>query len=256
MEKSKSKNGPQQHPSHFVNHTRGTVRADSPKISSEGRLQVLKPSRDLNGTSSIAKDGLSPTNGSKVVNGPLGITPSAVGSVPLRSSSNSPNHASAERHPSVFQLTVEKRPTSQAQSRNDFFNHLKKKYATNSTSAVSDPSPTLSPSISEKSNELVSEVPAAFTTEHGGDASSSEISDTGLSIDNRCSVVQNGDTYSVPHGFFGNGEKTSSADVTPNPDEEEAAFLRSLGWDENAGEDEGLTEEEISAFYEEVTIVL
>lgn len=29
------------------------------------------------------------------------------------------------------------------------------------------------------------------------------------------------------------------------PDEEEAAFLRSLRWEENGGEDEGLTEEEL-----------
>ena len=38
-------------------------------------------------------------------------------------------------------------------------------------------------------------------------------------------------------------------------DEEEAAFLRSLGWVEDSGEDEeGLTEEEINAFYQEVSI--
>ncbi|KAK8649141.1 hypothetical protein V6N13_129875 [Hibiscus sabdariffa] len=37
----------------------------------------------------------------------------------------------------------------------------------------------------------------------------------------------------------------------PAHDEEEVAFLRSLGWEENSGEDEGLTEEEINAFYQE-----
>jgi hypothetical protein len=35
-------------------------------------------------------------------------------------------------------------------------------------------------------------------------------------------------------------------------EEEEAKFLRSLGWEENSGEDEGLTEEEINAFIQEV----
>ncbi len=36
-------------------------------------------------------------------------------------------------------------------------------------------------------------------------------------------------------------------------EEEEAAFLRSLGWEENAeGGEEALTEEEISAFFQEV----
>ncbi|KAK9026443.1 hypothetical protein V6N11_039281 [Hibiscus sabdariffa] len=38
---------------------------------------------------------------------------------------------------------------------------------------------------------------------------------------------------------------------TSTKDEEEVAFLRSLGWEENSGEDEGLTEEEINAFYQE-----
>lgn len=35
-------------------------------------------------------------------------------------------------------------------------------------------------------------------------------------------------------------------------DEEEAAFLRFLEWEESAGNDGGLTEEEINAFYQEV----
>ena len=34
-------------------------------------------------------------------------------------------------------------------------------------------------------------------------------------------------------------------------DEEEAAFLRFLEWEESAGNDGGLTEEEINAFYQE-----
>ncbi|WZZ41091.1 hypothetical protein YC2023_037350 [Brassica napus] len=36
------------------------------------------------------------------------------------------------------------------------------------------------------------------------------------------------------------------------PDEEEAEFLKSLGWDENNTEVEALTDEEIRAFYEQV----
>ncbi|EYU22904.1 hypothetical protein MIMGU_mgv1a017909mg, partial [Erythranthe guttata] len=49
------------------------------------------------------------------------------------------------------------------------------------------------------------------------------------------------------------GEKSFSVNGSVYPDEEEAAFLRSLGWEENGGEDEGLTEEEINAFYQEVS---
>ncbi|GMH00291.1 hypothetical protein Nepgr_002130 [Nepenthes gracilis] len=33
--------------------------------------------------------------------------------------------------------------------------------------------------------------------------------------------------------------------------EEEAAFMRSLGWEPNAGDDKGLSEEEINAFFQE-----
>ena len=48
------------------------------------------------------------------------------------------------------------------------------------------------------------------------------------------------------------GEKHLGTNASICPDEEEAAFLRSLGWEESAGDDEGLTEEEINAFYQEV----
>ena len=44
----------------------------------------------------------------------------------------------------------------------------------------------------------------------------------------------------------------SSSDEALYPDDEEVAFLRSLGWEEN-GEDESLIEEEISSFYRKVT---
>ncbi|KAJ9158649.1 hypothetical protein P3X46_024214 [Hevea brasiliensis] len=248
-EKSKPKIGSPKHSVHFINHTRGPARPDSAKMSNEGRLQVLKSSRELNGISSAEKGSLSPTNGSKPVNGLLGITPLTAGSVPSRTSGN-PNRPSAEHLPSVLRPTVEKRPAFQIQSRNDFFNHLKKKSSTNSTAGVSDPSPvSLSSSSEKKSSESVTERTAASVTENDGDSSSSEISVTSLSSDNRGKIIHNGDTYYGTH-LFDNGEKDSNSDITPNPDEEEAAFLRSLGWDENAGEDEGLTEEEISAFYE------
>jgi len=39
-------------------------------------------------------------------------------------------------------------------------------------------------------------------------------------------------------------------------EEEEMAFLRSLGWQESVGDDEGLTEEEIQDFNQKVIILL
>lgn len=44
---------------------------------------------------------------------------------------------------------------------------------------------------------------------------------------------------------------TNRVSVKVGSEEEEAAFLRSLGWEENAGGEEGLTEEEINSFYQE-----
>lgn len=255
-EKSKPKIGSLQQSVHFVNHTRVPARPDSTKISSEGRLQVLKPSRELNGISSAAKDNSSPTIGSKPVNSLHGITPLASTSVTLRTSGN-PNHPTAERQPSVLRPNIEKKPSFQIKSRNDFFNDLKKKSSTNSTPAVSDPSPVSLSFTSEKmSCESVTGGTAASVTEHDGDDSSSEISVTGLSSDNRGKTHSGDAYYGAYYGTqFDDGDKDSNSDITPNPDEEEAAFLRSLGWDENAGE-EGLTEEEISAFFEKVHIIL
>jgi hypothetical protein len=55
----------------------------------------------------------------------------------------------------------------------------------------------------------------------------------------------------VSQKCLSNEEEHSSPHVILYLDEEETVLLRSLGWEENAGEDEGLTEEEISGFYKE-----
>ncbi|RVW42083.1 hypothetical protein CK203_093285 [Vitis vinifera] len=289
-DKPKSKIGLQ--PLHLVNHSQrgGPARSDVTKTSNVGKLHVLKPSRERNGVSPTAKDSLSPTMGSRVANSPLAVTPSAAGSASLRSPRNNPTLASAERRPSVVLTSVEKRPTSQAQSRNDFFNLMRKKSSTNPPSAVPESGPAVSSSVSEKSDELITEVVTAPVTPKGRDILSSDNSGLDWSNENRgdktengnneaCGVSQNdrddeidnvngdacdvsqrdqgdevhdgnGDACDVSQKFLDNGEKHSSPDEVLYPDEEEAAFLRSLGWEEN-GEDEGLTEEEINAFYKE-----
>ncbi|XP_007041568.2 PREDICTED: mucin-17 [Theobroma cacao] len=252
-EKSKPKVGQQQHASLSLNYTRGgTSRSDSLKVSNEGRLRILKPSRELNGVSLMTKDNLSPTNGSsKLVNSPLNVTPSASASAPFRSSGNSPSFATAERNQTPFRINIEKRPTAQAQSRNDFFNLLKKKSTTNSPSSVADRGPAASPSVSEKSDELGTEDASTSVTLQGGSVPSSEISIADLPTDNRSEITHNGDAYAGSQQCSSNGDRHARPDAFLYPDEEEAAFLRSLGWEENAGDDEGLTEEEISAFFEE-----
>ncbi|XWS67601.1 hypothetical protein CRYUN_Cryun04dG0019800 [Craigia yunnanensis] len=251
-EKSKPKAGQQQHPSLSLNYTRGgTSRSDSLKVSTESRLRILKPSRESNGFSLTTKDNLSPTNGSnKLVNSPISVSPLAAASAPFRSSGNSPRFTTADRDQTPFRIT-EKRPTAQAQSRNDFFNVLKKKSTTNSASSVPDSGPAVSPSFSEKSDELGTEDSSTSVTLKDGGVPSSEISIADLQTDNRSEITHNGDAYAGSQQCSSNEDRHSNPDAFICPDEEEAAFLRSLGWEENAGDDEGLTEEEISAFFEE-----
>uniref|UniRef100_A0A5B7ABG0 Mediator of RNA polymerase II transcription subunit 1 n=1 Tax=Davidia involucrata TaxID=16924 RepID=A0A5B7ABG0_DAVIN len=251
-EKPKLKIGQQQRQissSHLINHSPrgGPAKSDVSKTSSVGKLHVLKPARERNGVSPTAKDSLSPTSGCKVVNSPLAVAPSVVGSAPLRSPSNNPNLANSERKPAL--TILEKRPTSQAQSRNDFFNLMRKKSMPNS-SAVSGSGPAVSPSVSDKSDE--SEAGTAPVTPQGRDAPLSDTCVGDWSNEKRGDMISHGNASDRAEETLTNGKNHSSSDAILYSEEEEAAFLRSLGWEENAGEDEGLTEEEINAFYRNV----
>ncbi|XP_010245093.1 PREDICTED: uncharacterized protein LOC104588732 isoform X2 [Nelumbo nucifera] len=228
------------------------MRSDVSKTSHGGKLLVLKAPREKNGISPIAKDGQSPTNVSKVANNPLALAPSAA-FTPLKSPNNS--KLSNERKSAAASLmhgsSVEKRPTtSQVQSRNDFFNLMRKKTSGNLSSAAPDPSPVVSSSLLDKSTEQTA-LPAAPVSPQSSDAPSPDPSCLDWSTENGSETISNGNASEESQRFLNNGEKHSSPDAFVYPDEEEAAFLRSLGWDENAGEEEGLTEEEISAFYKE-----
>ncbi|XP_023550773.1 uncharacterized protein LOC111808812 [Cucurbita pepo subsp. pepo] len=213
----------------------GHVKSDAQK-SSHGKFLVLKPARE-NGVSPTAKDVSSPTSNA---NSQFALAPS-VPHAPLRSPNNS-NVASVERKMASLDLksgtTLEKRPSlSQVQSRNDFFNLIKKKTSMSSSAVLSDScSSVKSPSIGQ-SNELTREeidIPASpHVLENGA-------------VENT-----NGDSSEEVRSSCDSGEKTETHVAAESLDEEEAAFLRSLGWDENCGEDEGLTEEEINSFYRE-----
>ncbi|KAK8370754.1 hypothetical protein V6Z12_A01G198900 [Gossypium hirsutum] len=220
-EKSRPKVGQQLHPSLSFSSTRGgTSRSDSQKVSNESRLLILKPSRESNGVSSITtRDNLSPTNGSnKFANSPINITQSTAASAPFRGSGNSPRPATAERNQTPLRMTMEKRATAQAQ---------------------------------KKSDELGTEDSSTSVALLDGGVPSSEISIADLPTENRSEVALNGDAYAEPQHGSSNGDQHSRPDAYLYPDEEEAAFLRSLGWEENAEDDDGLTEEEISAFFEQ-----
>ncbi|KAE8716349.1 Mitogen-activated protein kinase kinase kinase 1, putative isoform 1 [Hibiscus syriacus] len=143
----------------------------------------------------------------------------AVTSAPARNS-NSPKHFTGEHKAAALNpiagFTMEKRPSlAQTKSRNDFFNLLKKK------------------TKHEVTKEVGSASPPALANENGSAATS------------------NGGTCEEAQRFSDDGENNMNSFFHVYPDEEEAAFLHSLGWEENSGDDEGLTEEEINAFYQE-----
>ncbi|XP_009367009.2 mediator of RNA polymerase II transcription subunit 1 [Pyrus x bretschneideri] len=224
----------QQQPSQLHNQSLrgGSVKSDAPKTS---KFLVLKPVWE-NGVSSSPKDVTSPTsNASRAANSPLAVAP-PVASAPLRSP-NQQKLSSVERKVAALDLksgsTLEKRPSlSQVQSRNDFFKRLKNKTLINSTITLPDSAPIISSPTMEKSGEITRELFSNPASPH--------------TIENGALVTGNGDRSEDVQKFSDTGP---SAAVYP--DEEEARFLRSLGWEENSGDDGGLTEEEINAFYDQ-----
>ncbi|XWS23811.1 hypothetical protein CRYUN_Cryun28dG0047600 [Craigia yunnanensis] len=216
----------------------GNVKSDMPKTS--GKLLVLKPGRENGVSSPTQKDVASPTTNanSRVTTSQYAVA--SVTSAPARNSNN-PKLSAGERKAAamnpIARFTVEKRPSlTQTQSRNDFFNLLKKKTPTNTSAGLSDSDPRISSSTTEKS-KVTKEIVSAYATAHANE--------------NATAATSNGNTCQEAQRFSDDGEKNTSATAMVYPDEEEAAFLRSLGWEENTGEDEGLTEEEINAFYQE-----
>lgn len=236
------KNGQQQPASlHHANQSLhvGNVKSDVPKTS-HGKLLVLKPAWE-NGVSHSPKDGASPTNNanSRAATNQITAVPSVASATPR--SPNNPKLPSGERKATALNpisgFSVERRPSlSQTQSRNDFFNLLKKKNSMNTSGLPADSGTDIPSPAGEKHGEVTKDAISAPSSPHA--------------IENGVQVTINGGTHEEVQRFSDAGEKTMSRYAAVDPDEE-AAFLRSLGWEENSGEDEGLTEEEIKAFYQE-----
>lgn len=205
----------------------GQSKSDVAKTSHGGKFLVLKPVWE-NGVASTARDGSSIA---RVANTQVPVAPVAP-APPLLN----PNHASIERKTTNFNAKsiAEKRASlAQAQSRNDFFNLMRKKNSLNASGVSPDSGPAIENSGVIKEAGSSPESPRVIITENGN------------------KITSNGDSLEG-HRFMNDVEKSSCLDEAVYPDEEEAAFLRSLGWEESSGEDEGLTEEEINAFYQEV----
>ncbi|XP_057505341.1 uncharacterized protein LOC130788608 [Actinidia eriantha] len=223
---AKSVQLPQLHSSQVANQS---LRGNAPRSSHTGKFLVLKPVRE-NGISSMAKDASNSTNNaSRIANGRVADAPIPP-STPLKSP-NTSKLSTVECKIAALSLnsgsTVEKKSSlSQAKSRSDFFNLMRKKTSTNTFTVLPDPGTVSSPTV-EESGEVVkgTSVPVSSC------------------VNENCSEV-------TSNGAIHEGEENFCLNGAVYPDEEEVAFLRSLGWEENAGEDDGLTEEEINAFYE------
>ncbi|CAJ2648510.1 unnamed protein product [Trifolium pratense] len=238
-----TKSAPQQ-PSalHIASQSVRTANAkvDVPKTS--GKFTDLKSVVWENGASPSSKDVSNPTNygNSKLAN------QNAVASAAAPTLVKNPNNLKSptKRKPASLDLKLgstldKKQSISQMKSRNDFFNLLKNKTVTNSSAVLPDSGQMVSSPTLENSGEVNKEsaVPSASPQ----------------SVGNGAEMTRNGNAHSHEELCRISDEKKDSISrATVYPDEEEAAFLRSLGWEENSDEDEGLTEEEINAFYQEV----
>lgn len=218
------------------------TKVDVPKTS--GKFTDLKSVVWENGASPTSKDVSNPTNYSNSNSVNQHGVASAAASTPLRN----PNSLKSptERKPASLDLKLgsglDKKHSSQVKSRNDFFKLIKNKTSTNSSSVLPDSGQLVSSPALEKSGEVNTEVVSPSANPQ--------------SLENGAELAINGNAHVHEDlsRISDNDEKDSSLRATLYPDEEEAAFLRSLGWEENSDEDEGLTEEEINAFYQEVSI--
>ncbi|KAK4708330.1 hypothetical protein R3W88_029255 [Solanum pinnatisectum] len=235
-----TKNMQQPFSSQLANQARsGQVRAEAPATSHGKTLLVLKSGRE-NGVTSLSKEASTPANntGNRLANCPPAVAPSApaVTSPTSRVTSLETKAAALSLKP---RSTAEKRSSlSQAQSRSDFFNLMRKK-TSNSSTALPDSGMASSNSREQSCLKTKDEDSASLSpcvSENGSERTSNGDPHEALNHVQRHNDVE---------------ENNSPINGSVYPDEKEAAFLRSLGWDENAVEEEGLTEEEINAFYQE-----
>lgn len=219
----------------------GPVKTDFPKTGPSGKMIVLKTTRERNGTAPAAKDSLSPTKNTKVANSSLTVVSPVGGLSASRGLTNTPLSPGGDwKHaPTV----LEKRPSSQAQSRNDFFNLVRKK---SMAASISVPDPGCDPASSSSSFKAgEQDIIISPTTPQGRDVTLTGSPKRCESTETKGSLTCNCNALEGDRCLENGRNHLSSSPIFS--EEEEAAFLRSLGWEENADED-GLTEEEIDAF--------
>ncbi|XP_047983308.1 uncharacterized protein LOC125224014 isoform X2 [Salvia hispanica] len=236
------------HSSHSATQSRaGQSRSDSASNPHVGKFLVLKPGRESipvgqkdvccatdNTNGKVVKDG-------QVATGSCTVVASISGSNSMVSVLENKSAALSLSSRS----SMEKKPTqSLAQSRSEFFNLMRRKSSVRAKTSVENHSDSSLDTLSPSANTSVENCKEGYAS-----------TTTPCVLENGNQMVCNGDRYDITEKTRGClpdvGDSSLSCHGYIYPDAEEVAFLRSLGWEENSGEDEGLTEEEINAFYQE-----
>ncbi|GLJ26881.1 hypothetical protein SUGI_0525760 [Cryptomeria japonica] len=256
---------------------------NSPKLSQGGKLVVLKQGREM-GSSAVKTDSASPGKGGNTISnsfnslaggasdlganlmGPrklkLPADHRAISSVPT---SSTVDGGLVVRHKEGSLVFEEKKSVLQAQKRSDFFNSLRKQSDSHTSTGTPDKS---SSSRAYKADDGNEKVPS--TIENNVELKHNSSLENEFVKPNIASSVVERTTAEkdkgILNGFISGQFETTNRDAGENDtsistnmvsvrvgsEEEEAAFLRSLGWEENAGGEEALTEEEINSFYQEL----
>eukprot|EP00250_Pteridium_aquilinum_P000916 c11098_g1_i1 orf=975-3176(+) len=252
------------------NRSSNSSRSDIVKHG-QGKLLVLKASKDggILATTALKSEGSNPTQAS--THGSMSATPTTLSAAGLSIPSTGvigQHRKSHDRRVSqpgaggtdtlagvrIKDLVEDKRPSLQAQNRSDFFNTLRKKAAGNGSSFNS-----LKPDSLQIKSGVEASHEEAGTSNH---LSNKKVNTSDASPPAGCvpQIHSNGDTeYSQIKGSISeemvylenntSAIKCTEESLCVDSEEEEAAFMRSLGWEENA-EGSELTEEEINAFYQ------
>ncbi|XP_021748810.1 uncharacterized protein LOC110714580 [Chenopodium quinoa] len=208
----------------------GSGRADGLNPSSS-KLLLLKPGREKVVSPAMKDVPAQTMKAATAVNGP------SAGSNPVSLPSKNSTllkHSNNDRKTPAYNMNgaqvVDKRLShAQLQSRNDFFNLVRKKSKGGASAAVD-------------SGSVVSSI-----VQNSGEEK--EMASGPASPTDNSEVNCNGDTCNLAESFSDQRGSDLSHHELIHP-EEELDFLRALGWEDDGGDDEGLTEEEINAFVE------
>eukprot|EP00252_Welwitschia_mirabilis_P005053 TRINITY_DN1546_c0_g1_i1.p1 TRINITY_DN1546_c0_g1~~TRINITY_DN1546_c0_g1_i1.p1 ORF type:complete len:639 (-),score=154.47 TRINITY_DN1546_c0_g1_i1:366-2282(-) len=257
-------------PSHLVN---------SARMSQGAKLLVLKQGREtscvsskINGNTAI-KSGNSNNSSGTTTDGNgssnlMSIKKKVIADQKLINLNSSINGVCLRANDTNSQPEEKKTVAQVQQNRNDFFKALRRK-ASENLQTISPQEVSNSPE--GENNDLPNQGLQPFTpdvqdacksfVENNIEGSDKGSNKTNKSGDNKIieteKIQSNGFISADVRQEFKNETETScsgySSGVSVNvgSEEEEAAFLRSLGWEENAADGEELTEEEINAFYQE-----